>query len=142
MNTIEMTFVLSIPARRALGALPSPRILEFIAERFFERIRNHRYRDFAVAPVFYTAPQGHRLARKSTQRPPDEKVQAHRTRLTLATFRGMKKLELRGLNLTWQLEEILYFGFKEGWIGACPKEIDAAPIGRELRQIAPATKEY
>lgn len=116
MATLEMTFALSAPARRALKALISPRSLEFIAERFFDRLENDRFRDFAVVPGYYTTPHGHRLARAGAQRPKGEKLQSHRTRLTIKTYRGMKRLQARGLGLTWQMEEILYFGFREGFI--------------------------
>ena len=47
MATLEMTFVLSAPARRALRSVVSPDKFEFIAERFFDTIENERYRDFA-----------------------------------------------------------------------------------------------
>jgi len=133
MTTIGMTFALSAPARRALLSLPSPRMLEFIAERFFDKLKNERYREFAFIPEYFTTPHGYRFARKGRQRPPGEKLQAHRVRLTLKTFRVMKKLETRGLNLTWLLEEILYFGFKEGWIEMPVKEIDDVSHAAEVR---------
>jgi len=118
MATIEMTFALSAPARRALALLPSVRSLEFVAERFFDKMQNERYRDFAVEPAFFTSPHGHRLARAAAQRPRGEKLQSMRTALTIKTFRGMKRLQQRGLNLTWQLEEILYFAYQQGFIPA------------------------
>ncbi len=116
MATLEMTFALSAPARRALDSLVSPRSLEFIADRFFDKIEHERYRDFAVIPPFYTTPHGHRQARAGQQRQRGEKLKSQRAKLTIKTFRGMKRLQARGLGLTWQLEEILYFGFKEGFI--------------------------
>ncbi|MBN8223128.1 MAG: hypothetical protein J0L53_19605 [Spirochaetes bacterium] len=116
MALLEMNFALSAPARRALQSLVSPRSLEFVAERFFDKIENERYRDFAVSPGFYTTPHGNRQARSAGQRHRGEKLQSLRTRITIKTYRGMKRLQARGLGLTWQLEEILYFGFKEGFI--------------------------
>lgn len=116
MATLEMTFVLSAPARRALASLVSARSLEFIAERFFDKLEHERYRDFAVIPGYYTTPHGHRQARAGAQRPQGEKLKSWRTKLTIKTLRGMKKLQARGLGLTWQMEEILYFGFREGFI--------------------------
>ncbi len=116
MATIEMTFSLSAPARRALAHLPSVRSLEFVADRFFDKVQNERYRNFAVEPAFYTSPHGHRLARSGAQRPRGEKLQGTRTVLTIKTLRGMKKLQQRGLSLTWQLEEILYFAFMQGFL--------------------------
>lgn len=124
MAILEMTFALSAPARRALQGLPSPRMLEFIADRFFDKLENERYREFAVIPGYFTTPHGHRRARSAAQRPQGEKLKSWRTRLTIKTFRGMKKLETRGLSLTWQLEEILYFGFREGFIEEPLKGID------------------
>jgi hypothetical protein len=118
MATIEMTFALSAPARRALAHLPSVRSLEFVAERFFDKVQHERYRDFAVAPAYFTSPHGHRLARAAQQRPRGEKLQEMRTTLTIKTFRGMKRLQQRGLSLTWQLEEILYFAYRHGFIPA------------------------
>ena len=114
MAILEMTFALSAPARRAMKSIASARNLEFIAERFFDKIEHERYRDFAVNPGYYTTPHGHRQAK--SYRPTGEKLQSLRTSLTIKTFRGMKKLQARGLNLTWQLEEILYFGFQQGFI--------------------------
>lgn len=116
MATVELTFALSVPARRALASLASPQALEFIAERFVDAMQNERYRDFAFAPAYYTTPHGYRTARKGMQRPVGEKLQSCRTRLTVKTFRAMKKLETRGLSLTWQLEEILYYGFSRGYL--------------------------
>lgn len=118
MATIEMTFALSAPARRALALLPNVRSLEFVAERFFDKIQNERYRDFAVEPAFFTSPHGHRLARAVQQRPRGEKLYGTRTTLTIKTLRGMKRLQQRGLSLTWQLEEMLYFGYQQGFIPA------------------------
>lgn len=114
MTTIEMSFALSAPARRALESLGSPRVLEFIAERFFDKLTSERYRDFAVLPQFYTTPQGYRLARSTSLRPRGEKLKSSRARLTIKTFRLMKKLQMRGLGLTWQLEEMLFFAFEQG----------------------------
>lgn len=122
MATIEMTFSLSAPARRALSHLPSVRALEFAADRFFDKVQNERYRDFAVEPAFYTSPHGHRLARSAAQRPQGEKLQGTRTTLTIKTLRGMKKLQQRGLSLTWQLEEILFFAYVQGFIPALQSE--------------------
>lgn len=114
MATIELTFALSAPARRALRAIQSPHNLEFVAERFFDKVENERYREFAVSPTYYTNPHGYRSVR--SYRPRGEKLGGHRTRLTIRTFRRMKRLQARGLGLTWQMEEILYFGFREGLI--------------------------
>jgi hypothetical protein len=116
MPNIQMTFALSAPARRALATLNSAQSLELIAERFFDKIQNERYRDFAVAPGYFTTPHGKRHVYSSTNRSQCEKKQGLRIALTIQTLRGMKKLQARGLGLTWQLEEILYFGFKEGFI--------------------------
>lgn len=114
MTTIEMSFALSAPARRALESLGSPRALECIAERFFDKLTTERYRDFAVEPQYYTTPHGYRLARSTSLRPRGEKLKSSRARLTIRTFRLMKKLQMRGLALTWQLEEMLYFAFEHG----------------------------
>ena len=114
MTTIEMSFALSAPARRALESLSSPWALEFIAELFFDKLTTERYRDFAIEPQYYTTPHGYRLARSTSLRPRGEKLKSSRARLTIRTFRLMKKLQLRGLALTWQLEEMLYFAFEHG----------------------------
>lgn len=114
MTTIEMSFALSAPARRALASLGSPRTLEFIAECFFDKLTAERYRSFAIQPQYYTSPQGYRLARSSSLRPKGEKLGSSRARLTIRTFRMMKKLQTRGLALAWQLEEMLYFAFQQG----------------------------
>lgn len=114
MTTIEMSFALSAPARRALDSLGSPSVLEFIAERFFDKLNTERYRDFVVNPKYYTTPHGHRLARRTSLRPPGEKLKSSRARMTIKTFRLMKKLQMRGLALTWQLEEMLFFAFEQG----------------------------
>lgn len=114
MASIEMSFALSAPARRALASLSSARNLEYIAARFFDTIANERYRAFAIEPQYYTSPHGRRMARSFNQRPPGEKVESRRTALTIRMLREMKKLQARGLSLTWQMEEILYFGFREG----------------------------
>lgn len=114
MTTIEMSFALSAPARRALESLSSPWALEFIAELFFDKLTTERYRDFAIEPQYYTTPHGYRLARSTSLRPRGEKLKSSRARLTIRTFRLMKKLQLRGLALTWQLEEMLYFAFEQG----------------------------
>lgn len=116
MTTIELTFALSAPARRALQGVCTPHNLEFVAERFFDKLENERYREFAVAPDYYTNPRGHRCVRSHSFRRRGEKLAGCRTRLTIKTFRRMKKFQVRGLALTWQLEEILYFGFREGLI--------------------------
>ncbi len=114
MTTIEMSFALSAPARRALESLGSPSVLEFIAERFFDKVTTERYRDFVVEPQFYTTPHGYRVARSASLRSRGEKIKSSRARLTIKTFRLMKKLQVRGLALTWQLEEMLYFAFEQG----------------------------
>lgn len=116
MATIEITFALSAPARRALSSLRSPRAFDLIAERFFDKLRNERYREFAVEPAFFTSPHGHRLARNANQRPRGEKVHRTRAAITLQTLQAMKRLQQRGLSLTWQIEEILYLAFREGLI--------------------------
>jgi hypothetical protein len=116
MAIVELSFMLSAPARRALESLHSPASLEFVAERFFDKIEHERYREFVVKPQYYTSPHGYRLARSGSARTHAEKLQSQRTRMTIKTFRGMKKLEARGLGLTWQMEEILYFGFQSGYI--------------------------
>lgn len=114
MSTIEMSFSLSAPARRALSSLGSARVLEYIAERFADTLSRERYRNFAVTPQYYTNPQGYRLAKAGSQRPRGEKLCKNRVQLTIKTLRVMKRLESRGLALTWQLEEMLYFAFCRG----------------------------
>lgn len=116
MPIIETTFALSAPARRALTLLRSPQHLEYIAERFFDKIRNERYRDFAVAPTYFTTMHGYRQVHLVTTKSRQEKLENRKTSVTIKMLRGMKKLQSRGLSLTWQMEEILYFGFKEGLI--------------------------
>ncbi len=122
MANIEMTFALSAPARRALSNLPSARSFELIAERFIDKLQHERYREFAVEPAFFTSAHGYRLARAAAQRPQGEKLHRTRAQLTLKTLRAMKRLQQRGLSLTWQIEEILYFAFREGFIAETPPE--------------------
>ena len=122
MTTIEMSFALSAPARRALESLGSPRVLEFIAERFFDTLTTERYRDFAVKPQYYTTAHGYRLARSASLRPRGEKLKSSRARMTIRTFRLMKKIQARGLGLTWQLEEMLFFAFEQGLLVAGKNE--------------------
>jgi len=114
MAILQMTFSLSAPARRALATLQTVRQLEHIAEQFFDRLTHERYRDFAVMPQYYTTAHGYRAARRSGQRPQREKLSGVRVTLTIRMLRSMKKLESRGLQLAWQMEEILYFGFLHG----------------------------
>ncbi|MBS0619631.1 MAG: hypothetical protein JSR44_15710 [Spirochaetes bacterium] len=116
MAILQMTFSLSAPARRALGTLQTVKQLEHIAERFFDRLAHERYRDFAVTPQYYTTAHGYRAARRIGQRPPREKCIGVRVTLTIHMLRSMKKLESRGLQLAWQIEEILYFGFLHGYV--------------------------
>lgn len=116
MAILEMTFVLSAPARRALEKIPSAHSLEFIAERFFDKLEHERYRSFAVEPRYFTCAHGYRRARQAEQRPRGEKLHSHRLRLTIRTFRAMKRLQAKGLSLSWQLEEMLFFAFQEGMI--------------------------
>lgn len=116
MTTIEMSFALSAPARRALAELGSPRVLECIAEQFSAKLNGERYRNFAVEPEFYTSPQGYRLARSTSQRPRGEKRVSVRALLTIRTLRVMKRLQTRGLGFTWQLEEMLFYAFQSGYL--------------------------
>lgn len=118
MATIEIAFVLSAPARKALGLVSSPQRLNFMAERFFDQMRHERYRDFAVEPQFFTNPHGFRSVKTATLRPRGEKVKTLRARLAIETLQQMKRLQARGLSLNWQMEEILYFGFRQGLLYA------------------------
>lgn len=115
MPLVKMTFLLSAPARRAWASLKSHRQFDFVAELFFDMLRHERYRAFAVEPEFFTDLHGRRKARKSSQRPAGEKLYRTRITLRLKTLQQMKRLEAMGLTLSWQIEEILYFGFVRGY---------------------------
>ncbi len=113
MTTLKITFTLSAPARRALGTLETPKHLEYIAERFFDKLQNERYRNFAVQPTYYTTIYGMRKAYPVDESKRELK-ENYPVRLTLKTFGILKKLEQRGLKFTWLMEEILYYGFLHG----------------------------
>jgi len=112
MTTINLTFALSAPARRAIASL-SPSRLAFITERFFDTLEAVRYRDFVVSPRYFSDTYGRRRAAKTGQLLSENRNRL-RLYLPLSSYRLMKRLESRGLTLTWQLEEMLYFAVKEG----------------------------
>ncbi|GAB4436054.1 MAG: hypothetical protein OHK0011_19230 [Turneriella sp.] len=116
MSLVKLTFPLSAPARRAWTSLQNHREFDHIADLFFDSLRHERYREFAVQPEFSTGLNGRRKARKSSQRPAGEKLYNTRLTLRLRTLQQMKRLESMGLTLSWQVEEILYFGFLRGYV--------------------------
>lgn len=116
MSLVNISFALSAPARRAWANLQNHRQFDHIAELFFDTLRHERYRNFAVEPEFFTERYGRRKARVSSQRRDGEKVHSTRLTMRLSTLRQMKRLELLGFTLSWQIEEILYFGFHRGFI--------------------------
>lgn len=114
MNTIQITCPLSAPARRAWQQLHQEHKFDFAAELFFDSLRFTRYRDFAVMPRFYTAPNGRRLALKHSQINREENRQETKIAVQLKTWNKMKKYQSLGLGIAWQIEEILYFAFVRG----------------------------
>ncbi|MFZ5629255.1 MAG: hypothetical protein ACOY5B_09030 [Spirochaetota bacterium] len=116
MSLVNISFALSAPARRAWASLQNHRQFDEVADLFFDSLRHERYRNFAVEPVFFTGLHGRRRARKSSQRPAGEKLYSTRLTLRLQTLQQMKRLESMGLTLSWQVEEILYFGFLRGYV--------------------------
>lgn len=116
MSLVNVSFALSAPARRAWASLQSHRQFDHVADLFFDTLRHERYRDFAVAPEFFTERNGRRRARKSSQQPAGEKLYITSLTLRLRTLQQMKRLEAMGLTLSWQIEEILYFGFRRGYV--------------------------
>jgi hypothetical protein len=115
VSLVNISFALSAPARRAWANLQNHRQFDHVAELFFDALRHERYREFAVEPEFFTELHGRRKARKSSQRPAGEKLYSTRITLRLKTLQQMKRLEAMGLTLSWQVEEILYFGFIRGY---------------------------
>lgn len=116
MSLVNITFAISAPAKRAWDNLKNHRQFDHIAELFFDALQHERYRCFAVRPDFFTEVHGHRKARRDSLRAPGEKL--HKTKLIvqLKTLQRMKRLENLGLSLSWQVEEILYFGFSHGML--------------------------
>ncbi len=116
MPLINLTLTLSPPARRAWYNLRSHRQFDEIADLFFDTLRHERYRSFAVEPVYYTDRNGVRRAKKTSQSLANEKAYSTNLTIRLRTLQKMKRLQSRGLALSWQAEEILYFGFLRGLI--------------------------
>ena len=114
MSLVNITFALSAPAKRAWENLSNHRHFDQVAELFFDAMRHERYRNFVVDPHFFTEVHGHRRARKHSLRSPGEKLHRVRLVMQLQTLQKMKRLENLGLALSWQVEEILYFGFCRG----------------------------
>lgn len=114
MATIQISVPLSAPAARAWRSLCHHTEFDQIAELFFDKLQYERYRDFAVLPEFFTNHRGERIARRQSQHPKGEKLQQVKLRVGLPTFRRMQKLQRRGLTLAWQVEEILFYGFRTG----------------------------
>ena len=128
MSLVNISFALSAPARRAWKSLQNHRQFDHIADLFFDTLRHERYRDFAVEPEYFTELHGRRKAHRSSQRPAGEKLYSTQVTLRLKTLQQMKRLESMGLILSWQIEEILYFGFLRGFIEpqVCRANDDAA----------------
>lgn len=114
MSLVNITFAISAPAKRAWHNLENHRQFDHIAELFFDALQHERYRGFAVRPVFFTEIHGNRKARKHSLRAPGEKLHKTKLIMQLRTLQRMKRLENLGLSLSWQVEEILYFGFTRG----------------------------
>ena len=114
MSLVNITFALSAPAKRAWENLSNHRQFDHVAGLFFDAMRHERYRNFVVEPHFFTEAHGHRRARKYSLRLPGEKLHRVRLVMQLQTLQKMKRLENLGLALSWQVEEILYFGYCRG----------------------------
>jgi hypothetical protein len=129
VTLVKIQFALSAPARLAWTSLRSHQEFDHIAEHFFDALRYERYRDFAVMPEYYTERHGRRHAVRASQQPPGEKLHPTRLTMRLKTLQQMKRLEAqRGLMLGWQVEEILYFGFRRGMIRPQSRGLIAAGV--------------
>lgn len=103
---IHLNVELSPVTIRALKKVESHTDLGFIIDYFTDVLLKERYREFIMQPRYTTTKTGSRVAMPVPRR---EKTRNLRVQVPCSVMHKIRRLQKRGLEISWLLEEALFF---------------------------------
>lgn len=103
---IHLNIEVSPVTLRALKKVESHIDLGYIVDSFADALLKERYREFILQPKYTSTRSGSRVALPIARK---EKTQSTRVQVPCSVMQKIRRLQKRGLEISWLVEEALFF---------------------------------